>query len=224
MNPLENIVKYSMNENEAKAYKLLLLWNALLKQELPNYFHAKFNEKLDPRKNFAFKYTYKLVMETKGLVNDEEYKDYITAQIRILKLLQDDKGIHALISPSCLTGDKAWKRWLLWKNRKQKNKNKTILIEADNQASFLKIKHELINTYKFLSLKMSEINEDNILKSLKNKDLLKWFAFKKVSDYFILLCPVFQTIDVEKEFKIEKSLYQNDINDRAKEIYFDIFR
>ena len=117
MNPLERILKYDMSPEEAKAYKLCLLWDSICQKEMPNYKFSKSKASGDPRKSLLFRYCYKLLKETKGLIGDKDYRLYITAQIHVLCSITDGE-VHALISPQCLTGDKAWRRWKLWKERK----------------------------------------------------------------------------------------------------------
>ena len=48
------------------------------------------------------------------VIPDKEYKLYILAQLHVLRL-QNDGKVHALIDPFILVGDKAWKRWKLWR-------------------------------------------------------------------------------------------------------------
>ena len=51
---------------------------------------------------------------TVTLPDHNEYKLYVLAQLHVLKL-QRAGDVHALIGPHILVGDKAWKRWRLWK-------------------------------------------------------------------------------------------------------------
>ncbi len=74
MDELEPVFEWNMTQLEAKAFKLALMWDKLSKQELPNYKHAKFKKKGDPRKSMLFKYCYKLAKETNGLMEDYEYR------------------------------------------------------------------------------------------------------------------------------------------------------
>jgi hypothetical protein len=113
---LEAIIEYGMTPLEARAYKVMLFWHYIVRKELPGYKIGKPFQKGDPRKSALFRYCFKLVTETNGLIRPSEYKLYVTAQIQMLKA-QTDGMVHAMIGPECLVGKKAWIRWAIWKRK-----------------------------------------------------------------------------------------------------------
>ncbi len=208
MNELELILKYKMTELEAKAFKVCLMWQDLCKKEFPNERHIKINKNKDPRKTTLFKYCYKLIKETKGLLSDDkEYYIYIVAQLQILKAMREGK-IHALIEPQILVGDKAWKRWKLWKRKFDKK-----LIEFKSSfdlgivTSPTQIKIELIKTLKFLK------NKDQ--SKITKEDLEKWIYNKSISPYYVVLSDFAKKII--SNFDIE--LYKPSITPEIEEFY-----
>jgi hypothetical protein len=180
MNELELILKYNMTDLEAKAFKICLMWQDLCKKEFPNERHIKISKSKDPRKTTLFKYCYKLVRETKGLLDsDKEYYIYIVAQLQMLKLMKHEK-VHALIEPQILTGDKAWKRWKLWKRKFDKKLNE---IKTSSDLGLVTsprlIKIELKKTQEFLK------NKDK--SSIKKEDFERWVSNKLISPYYVVL-------------------------------------
>lgn len=203
MNELELIIKYKMNELEAKAFKICLMWQDLCKREFPNEHHIKINLNKDPRKTTIFKYCYKLVRETKGLLaDDKEYYLYITAQLQVMKLMKEGK-IHALVEPQILVGDKAWKRWKIWK-RKYDKKLKQILTcnELSVGPSESKIKIELKKSLEFLKK-----HDCANLEKVDINTLKRWISNFQISPYYILLYPKFDQI-INKLDDFDQKLYR----------------
>lgn len=190
MHELEPILKYKMDEAEAKAYKLALMWEKSCEQVFPNERHTKLKKTGDPRKSNLFRYCYKLSQETKGLIPDDEYPLYITAQLHILKTMRDGK-IHALIEPCILVGDKAWKRWMVWK--KYYDKKLATHKTADELASNTKqskILGELDRTYDFLMDHFKfEAAFEKLDEKVKNLSMIRWITNGNVSPYYALLSP-----------------------------------
>lgn len=190
MNNLEIILKYKMDEAEVKAYKICLIWQKLCSEVFPNERFPRFNSDKDPRKTTLFKYGYKLIRETKGLLSDDrEYYFYVLAQLQTLKHLEEN-NIHPLIEPQILVGEKAWKRWKRWNwIYKQRLKEVNTFEEMEITASFTKIKNELNSTYNFLEkhncLKLSETSVEKIH---------GWMYDGKISNYYAILSPCMQNI------------------------------
>ena len=113
---LEAILDYDLDELEAKAYKLCLIWIERSRKIFPDYQHSGM-KRGDPRKSLIFKYCYKLVRETQGVLEDKDYALYIRAQLDVLRHINTGKKTAPLIDANCLVGDKAWKRWKLWKRK-----------------------------------------------------------------------------------------------------------
>lgn len=212
MNDLELIIKYKMNDLEAKAYKLILLYEDLCQKEFPNERHIRISKNKDPRKTTIFKYCYKLIKETSNIFKEKDYHLYILAQLQILKLVKDG-NIHALISPQILVGDKAWKRWKIWKRIYDKKMLKIKTSEDEGIISNERnIKIELNKTLVFLQ-KHNCLSE----KEIKNKitDIKRWVSTGKISPYYVVLSPILNKIIKDIDF----SLYRPSITPNL-EIYF----
>lgn len=208
MDELELILKYKMTDLEAKSFKICLMWQDLCKQEFPNERHSKININKDPRKTTLFKYAYKLIKETKGLLSsDKEYYIYILAQLQMLKLMRDGK-IHALIEPQILVGEKAWKRWKIWKRKfdKKINEIKTST-DLGLVTSKRQIKIELKRTLEFLKGKD--------YKSISKEDFERWVTTKVISPYYVILSPFANKMI--KDFDCE--LYKPSITPEIEEFF-----
>lgn len=217
MNDLELILKYKMNDMEAKAYKLCLLYEELCLKEFPNERHIKLSKKTDPRKTTIFKYCYKLLRETKGLFNEKDYYLYILAQFQVLKLVKEG-DIHALIEPQILVGDKAWKRWKIWKKIYEKKMNSlNTAEELGIVTSESKIKIQLNNTHKFLKK-----NNCLTLEEIKNRssDIDRWISNGQISPYYVILSPLFSKIKMD----LDKSLYSPSITPGIEEFFKKEFK
>jgi hypothetical protein len=213
MNDLELILKYNMTELEAKAFKICLMWLDLCKKEFPNERHINISKNKDPRKTTLFKYCYKLVRETKGLLsNDKEYYIYIVAQLQMLKLMKEG-NIHALIEPQILVGDKAWKRWKLWKRRfdKKLNEIKTA-VDVGLITSPRQIKIELKKTLEFLKKKD--------ISSIKKEDFERWVSNSTISPYYVALSKFAQKFIDNFDF----DLYKPSITPEIEEFYKKEFK
>lgn len=180
-NLLQLILDYKMTRAEARAWKIAILYLHLAKKYFPDYEHYK-PGKRDPRKTSLFRHCYKLLRET----DLDDYRLYITAQMQIMKNIDYGTGGHAFIGPNCLTGVKAWKRWLLWRN---KFYGKIKAIPNAPQHSDNKIIAALANTKKFLSAKF-ELTSESITASLNNRNLFRWCALGDVSGYYLVHSPL----------------------------------
>jgi len=114
----EKIITYKMTAQEAKAFRLALLWISLTKKFLPEdrTLSSTSLPKGDPRKGYLFKLCWKLLRETKGLLEDKDYKYYFAAQLQMLKNINRGSS-HAHISHNVFVGEKAWIRWKVWKKK-----------------------------------------------------------------------------------------------------------
>ena len=220
-NPLEPILKYELNELEAKSYKLCLLWDAVIQKELPNYHTTRLKKTGDPRKCTLFKYCYKLATETNGLIEDKEYKLYITAQVQVLKSITQDK-MHALIEPHCLVGDKAWRRWEMWKNQfdKLKNEKSQKLVSIDSTPT--NIRAYLTQTKAFLIEKFGDLPTwEQFALAYKQLLVVNWGRIGKLSPYYILLSPFVKKATggrLNTAFRVNFEVYRSSITNEV-EVY-----
>ncbi len=169
-----------MDEIQTKAYQLCFVWLETTRKVFPNYKHYRMSKKGDPRKSLLFKYCYKLVKET--LISDEEFPLYIMAQLQILKAITN--GVeHPLISPQCLVGDKAWRRWCLWKKRYDA---KSKALDISTSPTSLKVKEALEAAKAFLFKHFQgQPTFQQFQEAADNKNLLRWAADKRLSPYYL---------------------------------------
>lgn len=226
---IENVIEYKMNEQEAFAYKLCLLWEKIIYKELKN--HDKKGLVLpkngDPRKSSIFKYCFKLARETKGLIKNDEYKYYLYAQVVTLKNFHDGK-IHSMITPSCICGEKAWLRWSIWKSKIDKKmlKASTDGDITDIKATVTDIEIELNRSRKFfISVFGENYTKDKVEKAIKEKEIVKWISFNRISVYYLLLSPLikkhYQNID--DSFSIDSEILKKSINEQIENYFKKIF-
>jgi hypothetical protein len=210
------ILDYEMNKIEAKAWKIAILYLQLTKKYLPDYKHSFISLGKDPRKTALFKICYKLVRESK--LQDHEFRLYITAQMQVLKTINCG-DCHAYFTPNCLTGNKAWNRWLVWKKKFNQIK------EVDRNAT----NSEIFKTKKFLVSKLT-LSKEKIIEILNNRTLFKWIALGHVSPYYLALSPIVKEwlektkTNLLDTFDIDLSLYKTNeelVNYFTKEFSYE---
>lgn len=214
-NELEAIIQYKMTQDQAKAYKLCLIWQDLCTQEFPGFRHARLRTKGDPRKSLVFRHMLKLVIETKGLIKDADYRIYILAQLTMLKSFAQGGAI--LISPTILTGNHAWKRWKYWKYRFDKRQ---LTKTNEDQVPEHLIIGELKKTYEFLSSRYSQLTKHRIGEAVSDGLMKKWVFSKDVSAYYIVLSPLM----INQNFGIDLGVYKKSITPNIQKAFIEIFR
>ena len=219
---LSPIETYKMTDKQALAYKLCLMWDLICEHEAPGYRHERTKRNGDPRKCMIFKYMFKLVNETQGIIPQEDYKFYITAQVQMLRNLGQD--VCPLIGPQCLVGNKAWIRWKIWKKKydaiiKRKPEN----TDVQPAVSMTQVRAELDKTRFFLcSLYDGPPNYEQIERAIKECLIVKWINLSKISPYYLLLSPYVQKATNNKlqhVFKYDFTMYEKAINDEVR-LYF----
>ena len=191
MRELEPIIKYKMSPMESKAYKIALAWQDECGREIPNEQYSRLKENSDPRKSLLFKYCFKLAKEATGILSDPEMPMYVRAQIQILKSINDGK-VHALIEPHCLVGDKAWRRWKLWKSRYDKIMARSRPNpEGMIAPSRAKAKAEIRDSFEFLSSN-SLLDRESLMK--RSDDFARWIKCGSLSCFYATLSPWFRDL------------------------------
>jgi hypothetical protein len=198
----------------------------------PNMIHGKFSKTKDPRNTLAYKYCYKAQRELKGILDEKHYELYVKAQLLVLRFLSEKYKNNLVIEPTCLVGEKAWKRWKSFKYRYNKLKNfSSNPIEI--RPNVEKIKYELISTRDFLLSKLNCISSMHQDFSLENYNiskinLIRWFNIRKISPYFVILNYDLNNRYTNKELsdllKTDLLLYKQRVNDKIKELYESIFK
>jgi hypothetical protein len=173
---------YGMDPDQALAYQLCLVWLENSRKLFPDYQHYRMPKKGDPRKSMLFKYCYKLVRETKGLIPDDEYQIYIWAQLVMLKAITDGKE-HPLVDPQILVGDKAWVRWRIYKKKFDQKKK---VLDGDAVVQVSQVAEALERTKAFLFKHFQgQPTFEDMQEALDNKNLLRWAADKRLSPYYL---------------------------------------
>lgn len=221
MNDLEPILKFKMNDMEAKAFKIALIWEEECKRELVDEKFVKLKKNSDPRKSTLFKYCYKLARETKGIIEESEIPLYVRAQIQILKSIRDG-NVHALVEPHCLVGEKAWKRWKLWKYKFRKKLNRNL--DSEELGIFSKeskVISELTNSLDFL--KRRDCIE--LSKFLENKKNIKtWLGNGELSLFYAVVSPWIKTIFGDlSELEFDVVYYRSSITPNAEKFFRENF-
>lgn len=224
MNYMDVAKKYKMNALECKAMMILQYWVDTSKLVFPDYKHPR-TAVGDPRKSNMFKYCYKLARESDGNLLEDEYQLYVRAQLDILKHINMGNG-HPLIGVHCLVGDKAWKRWKLWK----KKYDSTIKIKAKTPKSknaSPKIYEALKKTREFLRQKIGDGDAyQRLLEFESSGDLYIWINVGKVSPYYLVMSSHFEKLGREvvlKKINFDLDVYRNAIDDGSKDIFHEMF-
>jgi hypothetical protein len=193
------IFEWNMTPQEAAAYKLALCYEKEYRRLFPDRSDRqsirrnKLPNRTDPRKSYLFRYCWKLLRETRGLLESHEYKDYIYANLLIIKL---NNG-HC--EPNAICGDKAWIRYKVWKryfDRKMAEINATAPPPSVSTTN-PKIIAQIDRTKKFLFERCDgEVTLDKI-KSFLDQGIFKfWVATGKVSQFYVILSPYVQKAGV----------------------------
>lgn len=217
---LDPILEYQMNEDEAVAYKIGLLWMAISSQVIPNYkYISSFPKKGDPRKSSLFRYCHTFMNRTKGLIDPKDYKLYIAAQLQMLKAIEIG-NLHPNIGPWCLIGDKAWTRWKIWK-RKYDNvgKSKSLKEAGLETASFEEVKKELDKTKKFIISKFGNFTEESF--KSHSKDIERYISLGMICGFYAALSP--WTVKYCKLENIDLNYYSN-VSEEALNYFHKVFQ
>jgi len=222
---LDAILDYDMDELEAMAYKLTLLWLDRSRKMFPDYQHTKLR-KGDPRKSLVFKVCYKLARETQGVLEDKDYPLYIRAQLEILKHINVGKTLP-LIDTNCLVGDKAWKRWKLWKAKYDAITSKPSEISQTTAPGVAKAMLGLENTKEFITKTFgSNPSIEKYKEAYLNKNLFRWINFAKISPYYLAISPYIAQIlqpDDLKKINFDPNAYKHCITDAVINKFKELF-
>jgi hypothetical protein len=213
-----------MDELESKAIKLLQIWLDKSRKMFPDYNHTNVNLK-NIKKSQVFRICYKLARESQLDLSEDDYPLYVRSQLDILKHISKIGG-KVSIDPNCLVGEKAWRRWKLWKSKYDKVKNKPQQSEPTiigEQKAILGIE----NTYKFLSKEFgNDLSFENYAKIYENKRLFNFINMNKISPYYLVISPFIKKLMNETDFKkinFDPLLYKNCITEKVQEKFKILF-
>jgi hypothetical protein len=212
MNKLDEIFHWNMTETEAKAYKIALLWDTITQKMLKKSLAGKLPKHGDPRKSLVFKHCWKMYRETRQFLEPVDWKYFIVAQIYICSLYKGN------VSPSILGGDKAWARWMVYKNKYAKaQENLRMEYKQDDDAVSLKISQELFKTKKFLFEKCGGIPTFSQISSFFDQKVFgRWIESGKISSFYLVLSPWISKIGFEK---FNRELFESKLTSLAKDIF-----
>lgn len=188
----------------------------------------------DPRKKYLFKVCYKLVRETTNRINYKDYPLYIRAQFDIIKINTKKYGKEPNISPSCLIGEKAWNRWLVWKKMYEKRQDVAVTINLEDtnindQHTIEKIKQSLLRDKAFLLTKVKKLDFSTCESMVNSRVLLRWIAIGQISPYYALMSPILANwikrngLDLQSMLNFDYMLYKQSISPESEELFKVIF-
>ncbi len=175
----------------------------------------------DPRKSNLFRQCWKLRRETRGLIEQRDYRHYIHANMFIINHY---KG-H--VEPNCMTGDKAWLRYKVWKRRYDIKLAETSAQAPPPSVSTTdpKLIADLDRTKKFLYERCDGKTPTlGDIERFKTSGILKfWIATSKISPYYLLLSPYIQkTCELTELFATCSSsaaVYRSKITTQVKDYF-----
>jgi len=215
---LENILRYEMNPTEAKAYKISCVYIDMLKKLYPLEKRYSYGTG-DPRKRFLFKCCYKLLHDVQHNLDDADYHLYVRSQIDIIR----SNSTNPNFTPNCLVGEKAWKRWLVWKRLFEKKGLQAPVSNSNFENDF--IFKTLLADKKKLSEYLKGLSREKVEKAVINRSLLRWIATKQISPFYALLCPILKKycdkmgLSIKELFYIDFSMYAQGINQEVIEFF-----
>jgi hypothetical protein len=222
---LDAILDYDMDELEARAYKLCLIWLDRSRKVFPDYQHSTM-KRGDPRKALIFKVCYKLVRETQGVLEEKDYGLYVRAQLDVLRHINMGKT-HPLIDANCLVGEKAWKRWKLWKRKYDSLTQKPSEVPQVTAPGTAKAIAGLEDTKEFLAKTFgASPSLDKYKEAVLNRNLFRWINFGKISPYYLALSPYIAQVmgpDDLKKLNFDIGVYKPCLTDEIAAKFKEMF-
>jgi hypothetical protein len=223
----ETIVQWRMTREEAGVYKLACLYDREFRRlfcgtgvEQNSFKRNTISFRNDPRKSFLFRHCWKLRRETRGLLESHQFRQYIVANLTIIKLND------GYVEPNLICGDKAWIRWKLYERWfKQKEAEKACLPPPPSVSTIdPKIVKEIDTTKKFLFERCEgEVTEEKLQKFFDDGIMRFWILTGKVSRYYLILSPFANKICDMEEFAEQCSfdpvLFREKISNEVKEYF-----
>lgn len=220
------IFEWNMKNDEIEAYKIAICYeNEILKifGKTMNGSDLRKNslpKRNDPRKSNLFRYCWKLLRETRGLLEPHEYKNYIIGNLKILEIQK------AYIGPNAICGDKAWIRYKVWKRMFDAKMAEVSAIAPPPSVSTTdpKIIQQIDRTKKFIFERCEGTPSFEKVKKFFDDGILKfWVMTSKISIYYLMMSPwISKTIDLEKfatECAFSSFLYKSKITTEVKNYF-----
>ena len=132
---------------------------------------------------------------------------------------------RSLIDPNCLVGEKAWKRWKLWK-RKYDAKSKSAEPVATN-IGIAKAIDGIEKTHEFLTKTFSsDLSFDRFKEAYINKNLFRWINLNKISPYYICISKFITQLFSEDDFgriNFDRGVYLPCIDQSVRDRFAELF-
>lgn len=232
----EVVNQYKMDDMEGLAYRCCLLWIEYVEKYFPNENLRRTGisiipkylseNKGDPRKSLVFKYCFKFVRESQNIIPPEQFHLFIRAQLDILRHVNTGKG-YPEISPNCLVGDKAWKRWKLWKRKYDAISAKPSEVPEAIGPGVQKALAGLERTKEFLAKTLgASPGLDKYREAYLNNNLFRWANFGKISPYYLVISPHIAAVmkpDDLKRLNFDPTLYKSCITDEVMRKFKEMF-
>lgn len=217
-------VYFGMDELEGRAYRVLTCWLERSRKMFPKVAKTRMR-KGDPRKSTLFKYAYTLVRKTQGLLDEDEYDLYVRAQLEILRVIAKHQEHPPVVDISCLCGEKAWRRWKLWK-RKYDTKAKAIEGNAPT-APKDKVCFCLDRTKEWFVSAFGEMPDyDRFQETITNKNLFRWINQGKISPYYLVVSPYIARSfpqGMKEAADLDLEVYRPSITAEIEEYFRELF-
>ena len=227
------IFQWRMTNEEAAAFKLAVLYEKEFRRVFKDYKVVQrgslerntLPRRGDPRKSNLFRFCWKLRRETRGLLESHQWKQYISANLTIIKLND------GYVEPQCVCGDKAWCRWKLYERWcKEKEAEKACAPPPPDVSTVdPKVIKEIDTTKKFLFERCEgEVTEEKLKKFFDDGILKLWVLTGKVSRYYIVLSPWMNKFcDIGKfaeDCSFDPTLFREKISPEVREYFKDEYR
>ena len=218
----KQLLKLSGDEDMIFAYHLLIYYLNCEYHYFPNYVHTKFNDLKPVTKQSAYKFLLKYVKDKRSVFTaPAEYFIFIKAQMEVIKLLEHE---HPIIGPSFLIGEKAEKRYFVWRKKMEETKmvTKTITRKLDDKI----ISSALEKTIESLKDTLgNNFTYDNFYKNIRR--IMLQIRAKQIDPIWCFCSDWIQKLPEEIKKEIisltECEKYKDYNVDDIKKIYNEIF-
>lgn len=217
-------VYFGMDKLEGRAYRILTIWLERSRKMFPKYASYRM-KKGDPRKSTLFKYAYKVARETQGILEEEEYELFVRAQLEILRVIAKHQEHPPVVDIHCLCGEKAWKRWKLWKSKYEKKQQ---IIEGDAPiAPKTKVCFCLERTQEWFVKSFDGLPDyEKFQEAITNKNLFRWINVGRVSPYYLVVSPYIERAfpeGMKEAANIDLEIYRSSITQDVRDCFKELF-
>ena len=218
----DQLERFLGDENMIFAYYLLIYYLNCEYHYFPIYNHTRFNDLKPAINQSAYKYVLKYVRDKRSVfTKPAEFFIFIKAQLEIIKLLETRDPI---ISPSLLIGEKAEKRYHVWRKKMEETKmiTKTITRKLDDKMIISALEKTIISLKDTLN---ENFTYENFYKNIKR--ILLQIRAKQIDPLWCFCSEWVQRLpeEIQKEIAslTEHEKYKDYNVDDIKKIYNEKF-